>query len=102
SLERLAPWRRSQKVLRRGVAQDLFWLVFNGHYLGLLLALGTGHLVEAFNGVLSRAGLPVPDTLAVLSGAPLWMQFVVFLVLKDFVEWNIHRLLHNVPWLWEF
>ena len=39
SLERLAPWRRRQKVLRRGIWQDLFWLVFNGHVLGLILAL---------------------------------------------------------------
>ena len=26
----------------------------------------------------------------------------MFFLLKDFIEWNIHRLLHNVPWLWEF
>ncbi len=101
-LERVAPWRREQRVLRRGIAQDLAWLVFNGHYLGLLLALGTGHVIEALNGVLSRAGLPLPETLALLGGLPLWLQFIVFLVLKDFVEWNIHWLLHNVPWLWEF
>jgi sterol desaturase/sphingolipid hydroxylase (fatty acid hydroxylase superfamily) len=30
------------------------------------------------------------------------VQFVIFLVLKDFVEWCIHNLLHRVPWLWEF
>jgi sterol desaturase/sphingolipid hydroxylase (fatty acid hydroxylase superfamily) len=102
ALERAAPWRRSQRMLRRGIGQDLVWLIFNGHYLGLLLALGTGRVVEAFNDLLSRAGLPVPGTLALLADAPLWLQFVVFLLLKDFVEWNIHRLLHNVPWLWEF
>jgi len=102
ALERIAPWRRSQRVLRRGAGQDLVWLIFNGHYLGLLLALGAGHLIEAFNGLLSRAELPVPDTLALLADTPLWLQFVVLLVLKDFVEWNIHWLLHNVSWLWEF
>jgi sterol desaturase/sphingolipid hydroxylase (fatty acid hydroxylase superfamily) len=100
-LERVAPWRREQRVLRRGIVQDLFWLVFNGHYLGLLLALGTGHVVQWFNTLVHKAGLPVPESLALLAGAPLWVQFVVFVVLKDFVEWNIHRLLHNVPWLWE-
>jgi sterol desaturase/sphingolipid hydroxylase (fatty acid hydroxylase superfamily) len=100
-LERIAPWRREQRVLRRGLVQDLFWLVFNGHFLGLLLALWTGHVVAAFNTLLRGAGLPLPESLALLGGAPLWVQFVVFVVLKDFVEWNIHRLLHNVPWLWE-
>jgi sterol desaturase/sphingolipid hydroxylase (fatty acid hydroxylase superfamily) len=100
-LERVAPWRREQKVLRRGIGQDLFWLVFNGHYLGLIFALIAGHVVQWLNSALYELGLPVPESLALLSGAPLWVQFVVFLVLKDFVEWNIHRLLHNVPWLWE-
>jgi sterol desaturase/sphingolipid hydroxylase (fatty acid hydroxylase superfamily) len=100
-LERFAPWRRQQRVFRRGLLQDLFWLVFNGHYLGLILALGTGYLVQALNGALYRIGLPVPESLALLADWPLWTQFVVFLVLKDFLEWNIHRLLHNVPSLWE-
>jgi sterol desaturase/sphingolipid hydroxylase (fatty acid hydroxylase superfamily) len=100
-LERVVPWRREQKVLRRGIVQDLFWLVFNGHYLGMIFALFTGYTVQWFNGFLGKLGLPVPETLALLAGAPLWLQFIVFVVLKDFVEWLIHRLLHNVPWLWE-
>ena len=100
-LERVAPWRREQRAARRGIVQDLFWLVFNGHYLGLILALGTGQIVQGLNAMFHRAGLPVPESLELAAGWPLWTQFVVFLVLKDFVEWNIHRMLHNVPWLWE-
>ena len=30
------------------------------------------------------------------------MQFIAFFLLKDFLEWCIHNLLHRVPWLWEF
>lgn len=101
-LERLAPWRKSQRVLRAGIAQDLFWLVFNGHYLGLILALVGGRAIQLLNGALYDAGLPVPESLQLLSGAPMWVQFVVLVVVKDFVEWNVHRLMHNVPWLWEF
>lgn len=100
--ERIRPWRRDQKVLRKGWAQDLFWLAFNGHYLGLLLALGTGHVVHATNEAFHAAGLPVPETLQLVAGQPIWLQFIGFFVLKDFVEWNIHRMLHNVSWLWEF
>ena len=55
----------------------------------------------AFNQGLAELGVPTPESLTLLSGAPLWAQFLIFLVLKDFVEWNVHRLLHNVPWLWE-
>ncbi|MDE0260614.1 MAG: sterol desaturase family protein [Gammaproteobacteria bacterium] len=101
-LERLWPWRKEQRALRRGIWQDLFWLVFNGHYLGVLLAMVTGRLVQAFNGMLFEMGLPVPESLALVTSQPLWLQFVVFFVVKDFVEWNIHRLLHLTPWLWEF
>lgn len=100
-LERLFPWRRSQRVLRRGIAQDLFWLVFNGHFLGLALALLTGRTVALFNAFLHARGWPVPESLALLAGLPLWAQFLVLLVVKDFIEYFIHRLLHNVPWLWE-
>ena len=101
-LERVIPWRKDQRVLRRGIWQDLFWLIFNGHYLGILLAVVTGWAVEAFNSLLRSQGLPLPETLRLLSDLPWWGQFLVFLVLKDFVEWNIHRLLHNLDWLWQF
>ncbi len=101
-LERISPWRKKQKVLRKGFWQDLFWLVFNGHYLGLLMAILTGKLVLWLNGVLYNAGLPVPENIALMQNSPLWLQFIVFFILKDFIEWNIHRLLHNTPWLWEF
>lgn len=101
-LERLRPWRREQKVLREGIGQDLFWLVFNGHFLGLLLAMLTGHVVQLFNSFLFSLGLPVPESLALAAGLPLWLQFIIFFLIKDFVEWNIHRTLHRVPWLWEF
>ena len=37
-IERIAPWRREQKALRVDIGQDLFWLVFNGHYAGILVA----------------------------------------------------------------
>ena len=101
-LERLRPWRKRQAILRKGFWQDVFWLVFNGHYLGLLFAILAGKLVSYLNGFLYNIGWPVPEDLALLGSAPLWAQFIVFFILKDFVEWNIHRLMHNVPLFWEF
>lgn len=101
-LERLSPWRPEQKVLRKGIWQDIFWLVFNGHYFGVLLAILSGKLIQFIDTALYNAGLPVPESLNLIGGMPLWLQFVVFFFVKDFIEWNIHRLLHIVPWLWEF
>ncbi len=100
-LERLFPWRR-QPALRPQIAQDLFWLVFNGHYLGLVMATITGQLVLWINARLGAFGVAAPDSLDALRSAPFWVQFVVFLVLKDFIEWCLHNGLHRVPWLWEF
>ncbi|MEZ4765120.1 MAG: sterol desaturase family protein [Calditrichia bacterium] len=70
--------------------------------MGLLLAIVTGKVVAVFNTFLFNAGLPVPESLALLSDYPLWAQFIIFFILKDFIEWNIHRMLHTIPWLWEF
>ena len=72
-IERLFTWRKDQKILRKGIGQDLFWLIFNGHYLGLALAMVTGRLVESVNTLFSEAGLPVPESLALMSGTPLWL-----------------------------
>jgi sterol desaturase/sphingolipid hydroxylase (fatty acid hydroxylase superfamily) len=44
----------------------------------------------------------IPERIQLLAEYPLWFQFLVFLVLKDFLEWGIHNLLHRSPWLWEF
>jgi len=102
ALERISPWRKQQRVLRRGIWQDIFWLVFNGHFLGLIMAMATGKLIHLINAALYNAGLPVPESLALMATTPLWLQFILFFILKDFIEWNIHRLLHTTPWLWEF
>jgi len=101
TLERIRPWRKEQKAFRAGFGQDLFWLVFNGHFLGLLLAMVTGHFVEGLNRAVGEVGLPAPDSLRLMAGQSKWVQFLVFFIGKDFVEWNIHRLLHRT-WLWNF
>jgi sterol desaturase/sphingolipid hydroxylase (fatty acid hydroxylase superfamily) len=102
TLERIFPWRKQQKILRKGIWQDLVWLIFSGHYLGLIIALIAGKLILNLNSLLYELGLPVPESIALLSDTPLWQQFVIFFVIKDFIEWNVHRMLHIVPWLWEF
>ena len=101
-LERLYPWRKEQKAFRKQFAQDVFWLIFNGHYLGILLAYLTSWAVHRFNDAILGLNLPTPESLQLLSDVPLWAQFAIFIVVKDFVEWCIHNLLHRVPWLWEF
>ncbi len=99
-LERIAPWRR-QDALRPQILQDLFWLIFNGHVLGLGLAIVGGNLILWINRELGVLGVTAPDSVELIGRFPLWAQFLSFLVLKDLIEWCIHNLLHRVPWLWE-
>ncbi len=101
-LERLWPWRKQQKAFRKGIGQDFFWLIFNGHYAGILLAYISSWLILQLNHFLSDWQIPTPESIHLLATTPLWLQFVVFLVSKDLLEWCVHNLLHRVPWLWEF
>ncbi|MEM7263471.1 MAG: sterol desaturase family protein [Planctomycetota bacterium] len=96
-LERLWPWRKRQRALRRQFAQDLIWLVLNGHYVGIAVAFAGDHLL--------RSALPALEQLReleLLAAQPGWLQFVVFFLFKDLLEWGVHNLLHRVPLLWHF
>ena len=33
---------------------------------------------------------------------PVWGQLVILFILRDFIQWNVNRLLHRVPFLWQF
>jgi sterol desaturase/sphingolipid hydroxylase (fatty acid hydroxylase superfamily) len=101
-LERLVPWRKEQKAFRKQIGQDFFWLVFNGHFAGVLLAYLTFWIATHINTLFVNLNFPAPDTLNVVSEAPVWLQFIVYFILSDFIEWCVHNLLHRVSWMWEF
>ncbi len=101
-LERIAPWRPQQKAFRDQIGQDFFWLVFNGHYAGVLLAAVSNWIFRSASQWMFERNLPDVDSVKLLAESPVWLQFLVFLVVKDFLEWCIHNLLHRVSWLWEF
>jgi sterol desaturase/sphingolipid hydroxylase (fatty acid hydroxylase superfamily) len=95
-LERLRPWRGEQRLLRRGFAQDVFWLVFNGHFAGMAISY-----LAAVTLTLATPAFDWAESVRAFAGAPLWAQGLVAFVLKDLLEWGVHNLLHRVPFLWE-
>lgn len=101
-LERLAPWRPQQKAFRKQIAQDFFWLVFNGHYAGVAVGFIGAWMLQQLVPLLGKWNVPAPESIQLLAGSPWWLQFTVFLVFKDFLEYFVHILLHRVPALWEF
>lgn len=100
-LEWLFP-RRAQPMWRAGIGWDLLYLVLNGHFVGVLLARWAEPVVGRLDGVLEGWGVKGWVYLGVAGGWPKWVQFVVALVVIDFVQWCIHNTLHRVPWLWRF
>ncbi len=101
-LERVKPWRPKQEVIRDDLVQDLFWLVFNQQYVAWVLSLGIVKLLSLCDSGFIQVGLPAMSDLRLISDWPLLWQILFALILKDFIEWNVHRMLHIVPWMWEF
>ncbi len=99
--ERIAPWHPTNETLRTGWLRDLGFLVFNGHVFGAFVAVGISTLVyQESTAILINLGVNVEQ--AVARTWPLWVQFVAFLVLSDFVQWCTHVCLHKFPFLWVF
>ncbi len=99
-LERLNPARKSQPILRSQLANDLFYLIFNGHLWALLTGGVIGLVATRTDSVLQSASL-FPET-GLLTGRHFATQFIVYLLVSDFLQWSVHVLLHRVPFLWNF
>jgi 3-mercaptopyruvate sulfurtransferase SseA/sterol desaturase/sphingolipid hydroxylase (fatty acid hydroxylase superfamily) len=102
-LERLFPWRKDQEQLRRHLWSDVIHLLFNAHFLGLMIAgVAIYQVIPAFDGWLGGAGLIGSFYANLASGWPLWVQAIVATVVLDFVQWLIHNCLHRSSLLWEW
>jgi len=95
--ERIRPWRAGQKLLRKEFFHDLFWLFFNGHYFAVLFAYVTAFLAQGLFPAMDAA-----KSWNLIAAWPVAAQVAVYFLLKDFLDWCVHNLLHRVPFLWEF
>jgi sterol desaturase/sphingolipid hydroxylase (fatty acid hydroxylase superfamily) len=87
-LERGFAWRPEQKTKRPGLGADVLHLVFNGHFLGVILfAIAARFWVG-------------PEWTNIASSWPLWTQAIAAIVVLDLLQWCVHNLLHRVPFLW--
>lgn len=101
-LELLLPWRKQQGAIRRDFWLDAFYMFFNFFLFSLIGFNALSNVgVELFNDFLGLFG--ITNLVAIEIGSwPVWAQLLTLLVVADFIQWNTHRLLHRVPWLWEF
>lgn len=101
-LELAFPWRTGQQAVRKDFWMDGFYMFFNFFLFSLIGYNALSNVaVEAFNAFLGWMGIKNLVALNVQSW-PGWVQLVLMFLVVDFISWNVHRLLHKVPWLWEF
>lgn len=96
------PWRKNQSLIREHFWLDIFYLFWN-YFLFSLIAYNALSMVavEAFNDFIGLFG--ISNLVAIQVGSlPGWSQLFLIFLLRDFMQWNIHRLYHHVGWMWEF
>jgi sterol desaturase/sphingolipid hydroxylase (fatty acid hydroxylase superfamily) len=101
-LEVIFPWRTTQAVVRKDFWLDGFYLFFNFFIVSLIGYNAISNVaVQFFNDLLHNIDW---DNIVAINVAqwPVWLQFALLFVLADFIQWNIHRLLHKSNWLWQF
>ena len=96
-IERLFPHIASQRLFRQDWREDLFYYLVSSMLVQLItfLALAPSSYVNAHVDRLA-------DIRAAVSGLPWLVQFVLAMLLTDFMQYWFHRLFHQVPFLWGF
>ncbi len=101
-LELLKPWRKGQPRFRKDFWLDAFYMFFNFFLFSLIIYHAASEvLVLYFREALSAVGITHLVAIEIQSW-PVWLQLFTLFIIRDFVHWNVHRLLHRSPWLWEF
>lgn len=103
-LELLFPWRKDQKIFRKDFWLDTFYMFFNFFLLNLIVLIFLSNATaELFNDILRLIGLQLSDFQVLdLNILPYGFGLLIFFLVTDFVQWNTHRLLHRIPFLWNF
>ncbi|MEZ5014163.1 MAG: sterol desaturase family protein [Chitinophagales bacterium] len=101
-LEIVFPWRKEQKWIRQDFFLDAFYMFVNFFLFSLVGFFAISNVVVTlFNDGLGLLG--ITNGIAVeVHALPLWLKLIFAFVLKDFIAWNTHRLLHTNRFLWQF
>ncbi len=102
ALELVSPWRKGQPKFRKDFWLDFFYMFFNFFLFSLIIFNAASDVVvRFFNETLAKIGINNLLAFEVMSW-PVWAHLLVGFIVRDFVQWWVHRLLHRVPFLWEF
>ena len=102
ALEIIVPWRKNQGVFRRDFWLDFFYMYFNFFIFSLIIYnAGSDVVVQLIKSGFLNIGIDL-SSFNPLVGCSIWLVLLFGFVLRDFVQWWTHRLLHRVSWLWKF
>ncbi len=102
-LEWMRPWRENQPRFRKDFWLDAFYMFFNFFIFSLIIYNAASDVVVSFINFHVNHLLGI-DLKAVnpLQSCPMWCTLLVGFVVRDFVQWWTHRLLHKSEALWRF
>lgn len=101
-LEWVKPWRKDQPKFRKDFWLDFFYMFFNFFLFSLIFYNALSDVfVNAFNDFLGLFGLK--NIIAIqIDQWSRGAQLLTLFILRDFIHWWVHRLLHRSDFLWEF
>ncbi len=103
-LEVIVPWRKKQSILRRDFWLDAFYMFFNFFLFSLIIYNAASDVVvNLFNDGIKTVfnGFDLQG-LNPMNSWPIWTVLITGFIVRDFVQWWVHRLLHRSDWLWQF
>jgi sterol desaturase/sphingolipid hydroxylase (fatty acid hydroxylase superfamily) len=102
-LEIALPWRKNQRIFRKDFWLDLFYLFFNFFLLNLILLIALSNITATLiNDFLLLFGLELqPIQLFSIEKLSRPTALFLFFIISDFIQWNVHRMLHTFPFLWK-
>jgi sterol desaturase/sphingolipid hydroxylase (fatty acid hydroxylase superfamily) len=102
-LEMIKPWRENQPLFRKDFWLDFFYMFFNFFIFSLIIYNAASDVVVMLfnNGIESITGINL-QSLNPLRSFPMWAILLIGFIVRDFVQWWVHRLLHRVEWLWQY
>ncbi|MDN5201029.1 sterol desaturase family protein [Fulvivirgaceae bacterium BMA10] len=101
-LELIKPWRQKQAKFRKDFWLDFFYMFFNFFLFSLIIYNAASMVVvDLFKDFLALFGIRNLVALQVETW-PKILQLLVMFVVRDFIQWWVHRLLHRSAFLWEF
>jgi sterol desaturase/sphingolipid hydroxylase (fatty acid hydroxylase superfamily) len=96
--ERIRP-ERLQLISRKQYLSDMMYLIYNGHFAGYFISIFTVYFITNMNTI----GLDLTMfNLSTLSESSIVIQLFVGFLVKDFLSWVVHNLLHRISFLWNF